>query len=74
MDILFTVNAHNNCLLKVIRHLVATAQLEDHVDDGSRLDAVVLEGVVIGELLAGVNEANLIYLDALLFLERLLHF
>ena len=54
-------------------HLVgSSSQLQDHVNSRSRTNIVRLQGLVIGQLLSRVNQSNLVYLDTLLFLQRLL--
>ena len=47
----------------------AAAELEHHVDRAPRLDVVELERLVVRELLARVDQADLVDLDALLLLE-----
>ena len=47
----------------------AAAQLEHHVDRAAGLDVVELERLVVRELLARVDQADLVYLNTLLLLE-----
>ena len=51
------------------RRAAAAAQLEHHVDRAAGLDVVELERLVVRELLARVDQADLVHLDALFFLE-----
>ena len=51
------------------RRAAAAAQLEHHVDRAAGLDVVELERLVVRELLARVDQADLVDLDALLLLE-----
>ena len=51
------------------RRAAAAAQLEHHVDRAAGLDVVELERLVVRELLARVDQADLVDLDAFLFLE-----
>ena len=51
---------------------VAALELEDHVDDVASLHIVERDCLLVGELLARVDEANHGHVDALLLLERLL--
>jgi hypothetical protein len=54
------------------RHILAsTTQLQHHVNGGPCYNVVMLQSLVIRELFSGMNETNLIDLNALLFLERL---
>ena len=51
------------------RRAAAAAQLEHHVDRAAGLDVVELERLVVRELLARVDQADLVDLDAFLLLE-----
>ena len=51
------------------RRAAAAAQLEHHVDRAAGLDVVELERLVVRELLARVDQADLVDLDALLLLQ-----
>ena len=51
------------------RRAAAAAELQNHVDRAPRLDVVELERLVVRELLARVDQADLVDLDAFLFLE-----
>ena len=48
------------------RRAAAAAQLEHHVDRAAGLDVVELERLVVRELLARVDQADLVDLDAFL--------
>ena len=51
------------------RRAAAAAELEHHVDRAAGLDVVELERLVVRELLARVDQADLVDLNALLLLE-----
>ena len=51
------------------RRAAAAAQLEHHVDRAAGLDVVELERLVVRELLARVDQADLVDLDALFLLQ-----
>jgi len=58
---------------EAITSLVAAAQLQHHMNDFACLQVVVGQSAFVSHLLAPGDQADLVDVDALLLLQRLLH-